>query len=185
MTQDSSIYAYTFKGGEIMIKRTPQEIADFFGCYVAMDADGDWFAYSEEPLIYRIRNYWDTLHSYKDIYLRPDFINPPANHDWTILYEPRPETSCKASDDESVSKKEKAKKLVPYDLNKKEDRDALRGKWVVDSDEDEYIINAFYPTQEVCNGVYLTMRTNCGNEIILFENYTFLDGSPVGKEVEE
>lgn len=154
-----------------MIKRTPQEIADFFGCYVAMDKDGDWFAYSEEPLIYRIRDYWDTLHSYKDIYLRPDFIDIPASHDWTTLYEP--------------AIKEKVKKLVPYDLSKKEDRDALRGKWVVDSDGDEYIINAFYPTQEVCNGVYLTMRTNCGNEIILFENYTFLDGSPVGKEVEE
>lgn len=154
-----------------MIKRTPQEIADLFGCYVAMDADGDWYAYSEEPQIDRIGDCWDTLHSYRDIYLRPDFIDIPANHDWHTLYEP--------------AIKEKVKKLVPYDLSKKEDRDALRGKWVVDSDGDEYIINAFYPTQEVCNGVYLTMRTNCGNGIILFENYTFLDGSPVGKEVEE
>ena len=152
-----------------MIKRTPQEIADFFGCYVAMNVDGDWFAYSEEPLIDRTRDCWDGFYNY--LCLEPEFINPPANHDWTTLYEP--------------AIKEKVKKLVPYDLSKKEDRDALRGKWVVDNDGVESLINEFYPTREVCNSVYLTMRTNCGNGIILFENYTFLDGSPVGKEVEE
>ena len=154
-----------------MIKRTPQEIADFFGCYVAMDVDGEWCAYSEEPQIDRTRDLWDAPHFYKFLYLEPDFIDIPANHDWHTLYEP--------------AIKEKKKKLVSFDLSKKEDRDALRGKWVVDRDGVGYLINAFYPTQEVCNGVYLTMRTNCGNEIILFENYTFLDGSPVGKEVEE
>ena len=32
-----------------MIKRTPQEIADFFQCYVAKDKSGYWYAYKEKP----------------------------------------------------------------------------------------------------------------------------------------
>lgn len=72
-----------------MIKRTPQEIADFLGCYVAMDTDGDWFAYSEKPQIDKTGDCWYTLHSYKDVYLlRPDFIDIPINHNWHTLYEP-------------------------------------------------------------------------------------------------
>lgn len=153
-----------------MIKKTPQEIADFFGCYVAMDKSGRWYVYRNKPERREKDSFWFEPLSFS-LYLNDSLIDIPANHDWHTLYEP--------------AIKEKVKKLVPYDLSKKEDRDALRGEWVVDSDGGEHLINAFYPTQEVCNGVYLTMRTNCGNGIILFENYIFLDGSPVGKEVEE
>lgn len=32
-------------------KRTPQEIADFFGCYVAMDWNGAWYLYEYEPML--------------------------------------------------------------------------------------------------------------------------------------
>ena len=153
-----------------MIKRTPQEIADFFGCYVAMIADDHWHAFKSKPEISET-GYWGYGYQSGSLYIKPEFINPPASHDWHTLYEP--------------ALPEKKKKLVPYDLSKKEDRDALRGKWVVDSDGVEYLINAFYPTREVCNGIYLTMRTNCGDGITLFDIFTFLDGSPVGKEVEE
>lgn len=34
-----------------MNKRTPQEIADFFGCYVAMDSDGTWYMHETKPEI--------------------------------------------------------------------------------------------------------------------------------------
>ena len=153
-----------------MIKRTPQEIADFFGCYVAMDKSGRWYVYRNKPERREKDSFWFEPLSFS-LYLNDSLIDIPASHDWTTLYEP--------------AIKEKVKKLVPFDLSKKKDRDALRGKWIVDSGGGEHFINAFYPTREVCNGVYLTMRTICGNAIILFENYTFLDGSPVGKEVEE
>lgn len=33
-----------------MIKRTPQEIADLFGCYLVKDSDGDWFGFLERPI---------------------------------------------------------------------------------------------------------------------------------------
>lgn len=155
-----------------MIKRTPQEIADFFGCYVAMDKNGEWYYFEDKPKIDNIDSQWhDCNYSGDCIHIRIESINPPVGHDWTTLYEP--------------TLKKKTKKLVPFDLSKKEDRAALRGKWVVDSDGYEYLINAFYPTREDCNSVHLVMRTNCGNAMVLFKNYTFLDGSPVGKEVEE
>lgn len=155
-----------------MIKRTPQEIADFFGCYVVMDKSGRWYVYRNKPERREKDNVWDNLTGYC-LYLDCYFVDIPANHDWTTLYEP------------ALTEKKKVKKLVPYDLSKKEDRDALRGKWVRDSDGVEYLINTFYPTQQFFNGISLSTSTNCGNAMVLFENYTFLDGSPVGKEVEE
>ena len=155
-----------------MIKRTPQEIADFFGCYVAMDVDREWHAFAQKPEINATGEWWYCSPGVGS-YLSDYYIDIPINHDWHTLYEP------------AITEKKKLKKLVPYDLSKKEDRDALRGKWVVDHDGVECLINEFYPTREVCNSVHLAMRTNCGNAIVLFKNYTFLDGSPVGKEVEE
>ena len=37
-----------------MIKRTPQEIADFFQCYVAQDEDGDWYMYKDKPNLQQV-----------------------------------------------------------------------------------------------------------------------------------
>lgn len=34
-----------------MIKHTPQEIADFFSCYVAMDSNWDWYGYTARPML--------------------------------------------------------------------------------------------------------------------------------------
>ena len=41
-----------------MIKRTPQEIADFFQCYVAQDEDGDWYMYKDKPMRNEDRGIW-------------------------------------------------------------------------------------------------------------------------------
>lgn len=67
-----------------MIKRTPQEIADFTGCYVAQTATGYWFLSEEKP---PLRSYgWIT----RDRYDLPDvFVDVPEGHSWDHLYEPR------------------------------------------------------------------------------------------------
>lgn len=70
-----------------MIKRTPQEIADFFGCYVAMAADGTWYITTEKPekntFDWKIQRY-NRWHKIKDF-----MIDVPSDHDWTKLYEPQ------------------------------------------------------------------------------------------------
>ena len=70
-----------------MIKRTPQEIADFFGCYVVMDKSGRWYVYRNKPERREKDNVWDNLTGYC-LYLDSYFVDIPANHDWTTLYEP-------------------------------------------------------------------------------------------------
>lgn len=88
-SEDSSS---TQKEGVGVHKRTPQEIADFFNCYVAMDKDGEWFLYSEEPRLERYS--WDSSKGL--IYLRDNlgflsFILATEDHDWRTLYRPHQE----------------------------------------------------------------------------------------------
>lgn len=72
-----------------MIKRTPQEIADFFQCYVAQDSTGYWFVYEDRPRPSAIYELWNSSTGDRScIFSR--LINVPAVHDWTHLYEPRP-----------------------------------------------------------------------------------------------
>lgn len=68
-----------------MIKRSPQEIADFFGCYVAQDNNGHWFVYQEEPTIKDTK--WENLYS-AVASIGIAFVDIPNNHDWTKLYSP-------------------------------------------------------------------------------------------------
>lgn len=69
-----------------MIKRTPQEIADFFGCYVvqASKYEGSSFRCSaEKPELSPDGERWE-MKSWIDI---PDeLIEIPENHIWTQLY---------------------------------------------------------------------------------------------------
>ena len=69
-----------------MIKRTPQEIADFFGCYVLMSVSGDWYITTEKPdkdtLNWKIQRY-NRWHEIIDF-----MIDAPVDHDWTVLYSP-------------------------------------------------------------------------------------------------
>lgn len=72
-----------------MIKRTPQEIADFFQCYVAQDESGEWYMYKDKPMRNEDRGIW--VGSIDDPLRIPWMtIDIPADHDWTHLYEPRP-----------------------------------------------------------------------------------------------
>ena len=79
-----------------------------------------------------------------------------------------------------IAKKEPEVKYIPFDLSKKEDRDFLRGKWVKSKrTKCEFEINAFDCD---CKGnwTYLLQTAEW-----LFESCIFLDGTPVGKKVEE
>lgn len=73
-------------------RRTPQEFADFFNCYVAMDKDGEWYLYSEEP---RFGSY--SWNSSKGLFRHMDslgflsFIIVTENHNWRTLYRPHQE----------------------------------------------------------------------------------------------
>lgn len=78
-----------------------------------------------------------------------------------------------------ILKKKLEVKYVPFDLSKKEDRDFLRDKWYKNKyTKAESKITSF----GVRDGEYLA-DGETGE--ILYEHHTFLDGSPVGKKVEE
>ena len=71
-----------------MIKRTPQEIADFFGCYVFQShVTGCWVLCGEKVEWRKDAWHW------KAGALLVDFpsclVGVPAVHDWTRLYEPK------------------------------------------------------------------------------------------------
>ena len=69
-----------------MIRRTPQEIADFFGCYVAETESGFWFMIRHKPSLEN--GEWITRCGLPyDI--DSNIVEAPADHDWTHLYEPQ------------------------------------------------------------------------------------------------
>ena len=78
-----------------------------------------------------------------------------------------------------ILKKEPEVEYVPFDLSKKEDREALRDKWT----RHKYLkIELKITNFEIQDGIWYANGREGG---ILFRNYTFLDGSPVGKKVEK
>ena len=99
-----------------MIKRTPQEIVDFFGCYVAMDRNGEWFLYTEKPVLDDELGAWDLGEEDCEITDITAFITDEPDHDWTILYEPydsRLQNPFYALADDFITKAKKAD-LCPY-----------------------------------------------------------------------
>ena len=71
-----------------MIKRTPQEIADFYGCYVAQDKSGDWYLYEKAPAIDLSKAIW-TDGGVSTRGMSNIFMDFPEGHDWTKLYGPQ------------------------------------------------------------------------------------------------
>ena len=82
-----------------MIKRTPQEIADFFGCYVAQDGNGYWHMFNMKPTLIKstcvnpnVKAWYLNDHDcvrYACLY--EGWVDVPSDHDWTHLYEPHPD----------------------------------------------------------------------------------------------
>lgn len=71
-----------------MIKRTPQEIADFFGCYVAQDKIEDWYLYRKKPSCDGEKRWKCMKDDRIQGFLEPSAVNAPGDHEWTHLYEP-------------------------------------------------------------------------------------------------
>lgn len=90
-----------------------------------------------------------------------------------------------------IRKKEPEKKYVPFDLNNPEDRKALMGKTIKANNRPfsrqyvELVISCFELVDEGAEGVSGYWMANGIKEDELFHNWTFLDGSPCGKEIEE
>ena len=75
-----------------MIKRTPQEFADFTGCYVAQDFDGSWMAYEIKPTMNKTKRYWILKDSVGAmLIIHSNMLDSPEDHDWTRLYKPHPD----------------------------------------------------------------------------------------------
>ena len=73
---------------------------------------------------------------------------------------------------------------IPFDLSKEEDRDALRDKWVKSRNPDifhEFKITQFIRMNDDHQTIYVKAGTNRYSDNDLFSDYTFLDGSPIGK----
>lgn len=81
----------------MMIKRDPQEIADFFGGYVAQECiTGDFWIFSEKPVLlsvdeFHVENVWCTpgKPNCKEIFIDKAFVNIPENHNFRMCYEPQ------------------------------------------------------------------------------------------------
>ena len=68
-----------------MKKRTPQEFADFTGCYMVQSKEGLWYLLNRKPEVEG--NNWIGNGEYA-IRIDEMLISVSANHDWTHLYEP-------------------------------------------------------------------------------------------------
>lgn len=82
-------------------KRTPQEIADFFGCYVAMDKDGLWYLYEGKPMVCEGR--WkvgDTGDCRCLGYSGKFFLDIPQSSNWRTLYRPHREPLVMEEEDD-------------------------------------------------------------------------------------
>lgn len=85
-------------------RRTPQEIADFFDCYVAMDEDGYWYLYSGEPILRKGDMSWkvrdvDTgdILSISECFL---LLNTEEDPNWRTLYRPHMEPLVMEEEDD-------------------------------------------------------------------------------------
>ena len=83
-----------------------------------------------------------------------------------------------------IRKKEPEKKYVPFDLSDPDVRKSLRGVWLISKEGREEMITAFHTLE---NGKWTADMSNFANATGdgLLRFYTFEDGTPCGKLVEE
>ena len=94
-----------------MTRRTPQEIADFLGCYIAQDVNQNWWAYIKKPFIGD--RMWFTSDGVAIANVN-FLIETPEDHVWTKLYipnvseNPTGSTVSEMENVEGISEKETA-----------------------------------------------------------------------------
>lgn len=83
-------------------RRTPQEIADFFNCYVCTDKNEILFVFPNEPTIKGNHwNDWNDLPSFGfSFYLDEHFHILPKDHNWRTLYRPHMEPLVMEEEDD-------------------------------------------------------------------------------------
>lgn len=83
-------------------RRTPQEIADFFNCYVAMDEKGSWYMHEHAPMLKPIDRmkpidriwvckHGESLLLYSLCSDALNILDIPEDHNWRTLYRPHME----------------------------------------------------------------------------------------------
>ena len=83
-----------------------------------------------------------------------------------------------------LPEKESAPEWMPLDLSKPEDRELLRGKWIRSKVNDHESVATAFKYQEYEWKAHLPqMGLKSGRTLL--DDYTFLDGSPIGRKVEE
>lgn len=87
-----------------MIKRTPQEISDFFGCYVAQDDERNWWIYENKPFL--DGDCWQSDGKCFEVEEYLIEIDVPEDHIWTKVYSPNASENLTCSSS-TVSKMEK------------------------------------------------------------------------------
>lgn len=85
-----------------------------------------------------------------------------------------------------IRKKEPEKKYVPFDLSKEEDRAKLRGEYLIqlytgNFSQEEKLVVGFSENTVIIGGY----DPHCFNGHELLGKFTFLDGTPCGRLVEE
>ena len=70
-----------------MLKRDPQEIADFFGCYVVQDADDSWLLFEDKPVKINSAKCWDGEFSGR---IYQELIDYTKLQDEAVIYKPQP-----------------------------------------------------------------------------------------------
>ena len=83
----------------------------------------------------------------------------------------------------SIKRDEDEPEYVPFDLSDPKDRDFLRGKWIKRKENGHETLISFFAQGFIAHEGWSAdawSANNCSSEY-LFDEYTFLDGSPVGR----
>lgn len=70
-----------------MNQHTPQEWADWTGCYVAQDKGGSFYMFPDKPDMCTDGALWRSDDFF--VCIPEELVDIPADHHWTTLYEPR------------------------------------------------------------------------------------------------
>ena len=90
-----------------MIKRSPQEVADFFGCHVVKDSDLSWLLFLEEPVRVESAKTWDGNHSGR---IYEELVDSSEGFEEKTIYKPQPVDAIE------VFKKLQERKRMPHHI---------------------------------------------------------------------